>query len=145
MSQMPDINDIGFLIKLIHDDIDRRLNDGLRTVDMTASQGAVLAFLRNRGEQPTDIRTVQSYLGIAHPTVCGLVRRLKAKGFLQIGIDPHDRRARILHMTPKGWEMFEQAPDGDDSTVEDLLLRGLKDEEIVELRRLLTLLHENVK
>ena len=43
-------------------------------------------------------------LELSHPTVSGLLARMERKGFLQLRQDPRDKRARRIHLLPRGME-----------------------------------------
>lgn len=76
-------------------------------MDLTASQGRLMAFVVHRGEQPTYAKDVEAGLHLAHPTVSGLLSRLEQKGFLKLKTDLHDRRSRQILISEKGRACFE--------------------------------------
>ena len=143
-SYAPNDGDIGFLIKLIHDDIDRIINNQLRPMELTSSQGVVLAFLLAHADGQVTMRALQDTLGVAHPTVVGLIRRLEKKGLVEVRVAKEDRRMRIVSLTKKAGEMLAKVPPQTE-LIESQLLAGLSDEERCELRRLLSVLHRNVR
>ena len=136
-------NDIGFLIKLIHDDLDKVLHQLFQSEGLTPAQAEVLRFVIARGGTRTTLRDVEAFLGVSHPTVVGLVSRLVEKG-LRISLpDPDDGRARNL---------YPQLPAHAQGTLlnilqdsEQLLTTGLSPQEKAELARLLKQVHKNLK
>ena len=134
--------DIGFLVKLVHDAIDRRINQELQDQHLTNSQMSVLSYLRRRGGSDTTIRNIQDFLKVSHPTAAGLVRRLEQKGFVHLTTDPRDRRARIVRLDASVRHNYEPGPT---LHMEERLLQGLSDEECGQLCSLLLRVYENIK
>ena len=134
--------DIGFLVKLVHDAIDRRINQELEDQHLTNSQMSVLSYLRRRGGSDTTIRDIQDFLKVSRPTAAGLVRRLEQKGFVHLTTDPRDRRARIVRLDASVRHNYEPGPT---LHMEERLLQGLSDEECGQLCSLLLRVYENIK
>lgn len=134
--------DIGFLVKLVHDAIDRRINQELQDQHLTNSQMSVLSYLRRRGGSDTTIRDIQDFLKVSRPTAAGLVRRLEQKGFVHLTTDPRDRRARIVRLDASVRHNYEPGPT---LHMEERLLQGLSDEECSQLCSLLLRVYENIK
>ena len=136
--------DIGFLVKLVHDAIDRRINQELEDQHLTNSQMSVLSYLRRRGGSDTTIRNIQDFLKVSHPAAAGLVRRLEQKGFVHLTTDPRDRRARIVRLDASVRHNSELGPRPT-LHMEERLLQGLSDEECGQLCSLLLRVYENIK
>ncbi len=144
MDVRPDTRDIGFLIKLIYDAIDRRINRKLAKHDLTNTQMAVLAFLRSREGAHTTISDVQTFLNVSHPTCAGIIKRLQKKGFLYALVDPEDHRARVLKLN-------DSAPSplpGSETPTQEMertLLRGFSKEEARLLMEMLDRVYQNIR
>lgn len=136
--------DIGFLVKLVHDAIDRRINQELESQRLTNSQLSVLSFLCMRGDADTTIRDIQDFLKVSHPTAAGLVRRLEQKGFVHLLTDPRDKRARIVRLDASVISNAQLEPKPM-LHMEERLLAGLSDEERRQLCALLMRVYENIK
>ena len=136
--------DIGFLVKLVHDAIDRRINQELESQRLTNSQLSVLTFLCMRGDADTTIRDIQDFLKVSHPTAAGLVRRLEQKGFVHLLTDPRDKRARIVRLDDSVISSYQLEPKPT-LHMEERLLAGLSDEERRQLCALLMRVYENIK
>lgn len=136
--------DIVFLVKLVHDAIDRRINQELEDQHLTNSQMSVLSYLCRRGEADTTIRDIQDFLNVSHPTAAGLVRRLEQKGFVHLTTDPRDRRARIVRPDASVIQNARLEPKPT-LHMEERLLQGLSDEECRQLCSLLMCVYENIK
>ena len=136
--------DIGFLVKLVHDAIDRRINQELESQRLTNSQLSVLSFLCMRGDADTTIRDIQDFLKVSHPTAAGLVRRLEQKGFVHLLTDPRDKRARIVRLDASVISNAQLDPKPT-LHMEERLLAGLSEEERRQLCALLMRVYENIK
>ena len=136
--------DIGFLVKLVHDAIDRRINQELEDQRLTNSQLSVLSFLCMRGDADTTIRDIQDFLKVSHPTAAGLVRRLEQKGFVHLLTDPRDKRARVVRLDASVISNAQLEPKPT-LHMEERLLAGLSDEERRQLCALLMRVYENIK
>lgn len=137
-------DDIGFWIKRISEQIDRKINLMLRRYDLTLTQMRTLIFLRERGGQRTTLRDIEEAFGISHPTVVGIVRRLEVKGLLVCLPDEEDRRYRNVRLTNvEALErlMAELFP----TRIEPALTEGFTGQELAELRRLLKLIYRNTE
>ena len=136
--------DIGFLVKLVHDAIDRRINQELESQRLINSQLSVLSFLCMRGDADTTIRDIQDFLKVSHPTAAGLVRRLEQKGFVHLLTDPRDKRARIVRLDDSVISSYQLEPKPT-LHMEERLLAGLSEEERRQLCALLMRVYENIK
>ena len=59
-------NDVGYLIKRIHDKLAVRADAELKQYHLTMSQGRVFLYLSSRGGQATQ-KEIETFLGVAHP------------------------------------------------------------------------------
>ncbi len=67
---------------------------------LTPVQFAALQSVANQPGQ--DQRTLARQIGLDTSTVAGVVDRLEARGLLARGVSGHDRRVRLLDLTPAG-------------------------------------------
>ena len=77
-------------------------------MDLTASQGRLMAFVAHRGNRATYARDVETELHLTHPTVSGLLSRLEQKGFIALRTDPNDRRSKRIVISEKGLACHER-------------------------------------
>ena len=138
-------NDIGFLIKLIYDDLGRVLGRRFQATGLTPSQAEVLQFVNARSGARTTLRDVEAFLGVSHPTVVGLVQRLVEKGFLVSLPDPDDGRARNLYPRLPD-KLASDNPVAASEIVESerILAAGLSEAEQKELVRMLKIIRSNL-
>lgn len=104
---MDPIEEFGLLLKALARETDRRINDLLRPLGITASQAEALQLLDRYG--PLSLGELGTLL-IAeggHPS--RLVDRLVASGFVQRENSSDDRRRIEISCTPRGRELARAA------------------------------------
>ena len=138
-------DDIGLLIKIITECIDRIANQNLKQFDLTLSQGRILLYLRERIGIKTSQKDIEDYFDVTHPTVIGILDRLESKGFIGSEFDSEDRRVKNVHLIPEKEISVYYAMDDFKKTLEQKLLRGLTDVQIKELQSLLKLILNNLQ
>lgn len=74
--------------------------------DVTPIQYAVLSLLREYGSM--DQITLAGYAALNRSTTGEVVARLEARGLLDRGDNPEDRRVRLLHLTTKGARLLDR-------------------------------------
>lgn len=136
--------DIGFLLKVIQENLERHANQMFKTIGLTSSQVRVLGYLRSRGQEPTTQKDIESYLQVTHPTVVGILKRLEQKGFLHCEFDGDDRRKKYVYLTQKEARLHEEMEKSHDR-MENLMTSGMSEAQIQQLRTLLLQILENVK
>lgn len=68
---------------------------------------APLLFIRRLGGGVRQI-TLADYVGVEGPTLVRLVDQLSEAGLVRREVDPTDRRANVLSLTPQGERLAEQ-------------------------------------
>jgi len=137
-------NDIGFLVKRIHDRIETKFNQRLVHWDITLSQGRILLFLHERRGETTSQKDIEKHLEVSHPTTVGMLRRMENKRMITTRFDGVDKRAKKIYPTPRGtaiYRILTRFP----KEMERNLLWGMTAGEKDELRRLLDLVHRNIQ
>lgn len=133
----------GHLVRILHWCCDQTMTEALNKMDLTASQGRLMAFVAHRGQQPTYARDVEQALSLTHPTVSGLLSRLEQKGFVELVTDPNDRRSKRIVISEKGLACHERMH----ATImenESRIVQGFTEEEKALLAQLLQRAIENV-
>lgn len=95
-----------------------------------------------RDEGRTQARLAQA-LGVEPPTVTKMVQRMEASGLVTRAVDPSDRRAVRVSLTPKGRALKIQV-DAITAELERRTLAGLSDRQQADLRGLLATLEVNL-
>ena len=93
----------GHRIRVLHWVADQTMSATLARMDLTASQGRILAFIAH-SPQPPCPRDIEEAFQLSHPTVSGLLNRLEKKGFVRCTPDPADRRCKRVSLDEKGRE-----------------------------------------
>jgi MarR family multiple gene transcriptional regulator MgrA len=137
-------NRLGFQFKQIHDILEANMNRQLKSVDLTMSQFVVLKFLFERRDETVTLRDIERFLGLKHPTVIGIIRRMEGKGFLQSEKNAADGRCRTVSLTQKAFEVRKQM-DESKQRVDQMLEKGLTEGEIDALGLLLGRIYRNLQ
>ena len=82
------------------------MDNALETMELTAAQGHVMAYLAH-AQNPPCPRDVEAEFHLTHPTVSGLLSRLDQKGFIELKTDPEDRRCKRIYVLEKGIKCHE--------------------------------------
>ena len=96
----------GPLLRYMHSIMDQTMTNALASMDLTAAQGQIMAFITHRETAPC-ARDIEEALQLTHPTVSGLLSRLEKKGFVEFRPDEQDRRCKRIYILPKGKQMHE--------------------------------------
>ena len=94
------------LIRVLENCTGQMMNNALASMDLTAAQGQVIAFIVHRQEPPC-ARDIEEAFQLSHPTVSGILSRLEQKGFIQVLPDEQDRRCKRLYVQQKGQDLHE--------------------------------------
>jgi DNA-binding MarR family transcriptional regulator len=141
-----DIEDekLGLLFRRISLAAKKDTDNALKKWDLTMSQALVLEFLTNSPEEYRSQKAVEQHFGLQHPTVSGILKRLEKSGFIRTATSETDRRAKTIFLTDKALLADQRAKAHQDEK-EELLYRGMTEEELVTLRRLLLKIIDNMK
>lgn len=134
----------GLLIKQIHDSLEKKSNNALRSQDLTMAQVGVLFELNAKDSKQMQLKELEHVMHVAQSTAAGIVLRLEQKGFVESFGSEEDRRIKIVRITQAGLQCCRQARESMDET-EELLLKGLNENERKELLVLLEHVFENLK
>ncbi len=114
----------------------------LKQFNLTFSQMELLHLLKHYGGTVQQ-KVIEETYGIKHTSVIGILKRMEKKGFLTVSVDPGDRRCRIVMLTDKTLEFFEEA-ERTREEMELTLTNTLSSEERTALIRLLQKLYQNL-
>lgn len=85
----------------------RRFDDAFRPLGLTNGQFSLMMSL-NRPEPPS-MAEVARLLAMDRTTLTAALKPLRRRGLVRIKPDPHDRRARLMMLTPKGRRLLARA------------------------------------
>ena len=97
----------GHSIRQLYWASDQAMTATLASMDLTASQGHILAFIAHSPAPPCP-KDMEEAFHLSHPTVSGLLSRLEKKGFILIDPDPADRRCKRVRLDAKGRESLSK-------------------------------------
>jgi len=120
--------DCGRLIKQIHDEVRKNVNNAMRDQDMTMTQLEALMELDSAPEKQCSFKELEQKLHLAQSTTAGIIARLEQKGFVESFGDSNDRRIKLVRLTRAGRDRISAAEQGK-AEVEARLLSGLTETE----------------
>lgn len=135
--------DIGYLIKNINDKLKAKADADLKHSNLTLAQSRVLAFLDRRGGQATQ-KEIEVYLEVSHPTVVGIISRMKQNGYLRCWVDETDKRNKIVALTEQAKALGEEMEQRILAN-EKMLLASLSEADIKKLKQLLLIIYNNLE
>lgn len=134
-------NDVGYLIKRINDKLAARADAELKQFNLTMSQCRVFLYLSSRDGQATQ-KEIETFLGVAHPTVVGLVSRMEQSGYVTCW-PCEDGRNKNVKLTVQA-EALDKDMQRNRLESEQMLLSPLSPEEREQLRKLLITVAEHL-
>ena len=85
----------------------RRFDEALRPLNLTNGQFSLLMSL-NRPE-PAGMAPVAALLAMDRTTLTAALKPLEQRGLIRLQASPHDRRSRMLSLTPAGRDLLARA------------------------------------
>lgn len=133
---------IGYLLKQITDKMKVSADASFKEKDLTFAQARVLEYVISKGGNTTQ-KSIEDYLEVSHPTVVGIVSRMEKSGYLVCHVDKEDKRNKIVETTERAVCVSQELETGK-AAQEEKLLKGLTEEEIETLYRILCVIRKNV-
>lgn len=134
---------VGYLLKRIHDHVDRQANNSLKPCGMTFSQMRLMSYLLKRAQTPPSQKEIEEHFQVSHPTVVGLIQRLEAKGLVRCAFDSADKRVKSVYLTAQGRGVVSRANEHR-ALMERRITAGMSPSEVEQLRALLKKVLRNV-
>ena len=144
VKQMSEYIPNGFLIKQIHDRLEKQANNTLRGKDLTMMQISVLMKLQEAEQKQRSMKELERKFCVAQSTVAGIISRLEQKGFVEAFGDASDKRIKLVHITPDGEACCREAA-GYMAEADQMLLHGFSEDEKAIFNQLLARAAENMK
>jgi DNA-binding MarR family transcriptional regulator len=85
----------------------RRFDEALRPLGLTNGQYSLMMSL-NRPEAP-GLGSVAELLAMDRTTLTAMLKPLERRGLVKVGVDPADRRGRLLRLTATGKSLLAEA------------------------------------
>ena len=136
---------IGKILKIVSNYMDKDMNNCLSDYNITRSQMGILIYIqvaecKNIEANQVDI---EKEFNLKNPTVTGLINRLEEKGYIKRVRSDKDKRYNKLELTESGREILNKGKRKAQEN-EEKLLKILPDDEIKELKRILTKIVNNI-
>lgn len=135
--------DVGLLIKMIHETIDKVANRHLAPLGLTMAQMRFLEYLGSKEKKKATQKEFEDHFGISHPTTVGILKRLEKKNLVTTRTDPKDRRNKIVEPGTNE-TLFHAEMEQFRIEMEERLLKGLDEKRKRDLIELLHILYRNV-
>lgn len=136
---------IGKILKIVSNYMEKDMNNCLSDYNITRSQMGILIYIqvaecKNIEANQVDI---EKEFNLKNPTVTGLINRLEEKGYIKRVRSDKDKRYNKLELTETGREILNKGKRKAQEN-EEKLLKILTDDEIKELKRILTKIVNNI-
>lgn len=99
--------DIIYWIKVVNDRMEISANRSLKKLGITLSQAKVMLFINDRKKQTTSQRDLEHFFKVTHPTIIGLLNRLKLKGYI-IKEYNNDNKRNYVSLTEEGKKVCKE-------------------------------------
>lgn len=132
------------LLKILHIQIEERANTVVEQYNLTAAQSDILGYiLENRNSRPNST-TIHKQLHLSRATVSALVKKLRAKGFLEFEENPSDDRQKQIIVTEKA-KQVEKALECKFEKMQESLFWNISKQEIESMENILERMLENLQ
>ena len=112
-------------------------------MDLTSTQSHILRYLSENEDKVIYPKDIERRFGLTHPTVSGVLQRLEAKQYIVCSADPDDRRCKRVSLTDEARQYLQEIARFF-SSLEQTITRGMTDDEVRLLQRLLEQASENL-
>lgn len=90
--------------QMLYNIIQKKCQNAVRDLDITMSQGGVIAAILESPEGEISLKELEKKLQLSQSVTAGLVTRLEQKGFVESFGSEEDKRIKILRATALGKE-----------------------------------------
>ena len=135
-------NDLGLIISKLARKLHEAPANRLQSEELTPSQAMILRYLQSQ-KKPISQRQIEQWSEKSHPTVNGLLSRLQGKGFVDISVDPQDRRQRLIRLTDKAERLNDDLVSIFHQH-DNIMTAQLSNEELHQLKQLLIRVYESL-
>lgn len=97
--------DIGLLIKNISDNLKKLVDTFFSSSELTFSQVNVLGYISSKQNNRVTQKEIEIFLGVSHPTVTGIIKRLEEKQLIKTEIYVDKGIKKSVELTKKGLEL----------------------------------------
>lgn len=119
-------------------------NERMKKIDITSSQSEVIRYILKHKNENITACNLMKHLSLSQSTIAGIIKRLEAKSLVIRKKSEKDTRKIIIIPTEQGLKLDHYLKETARQT-EDVLLKGMTDDEQREFNRLLEIALSNVK
>jgi|WetSurMetagenome_2_1015567.scaffolds.fasta_scaffold331306_2 MarR family transcriptional regulator, repressor for mepA len=135
---------LGYKLKLINEALIASVDADLKSSRLTFSQINILSYLQDECEgKAVNLKSIENYFQLTHPTVIGIVSRLEEKGFVTTENDSDDKRCKLVSVSisaSETWKIVKKHRQKMDS----ILQKNMSEKEKKQLNTLLDRVLENI-
>ena len=99
------LNEFAPLIKMISDNLEKRINNELKKYDITFSQIRVLFLIYYSKDKIYTLKEIENAFHVSQQTIAGIVKRLEEKNLIYGFMDEEDKRIKRIKITKEGDEL----------------------------------------
>lgn len=136
---------IGKILKIVSNYMEKDMNNCLSDYNITRSQMGVLVYIQLtecKGIEANQV-DIEKEFNLKNPTVTGIINRLEEKGYIKRVRSDKDKRYNKLELTESGREILNKGKRKAEEN-EEKLLKILTEDEMRELKRILTKIVNNI-
>jgi DNA-binding MarR family transcriptional regulator len=136
---------VGGEIRMIHNLIGIHADRNMKRQkqNMTMMQSWVIGFLYHRQDMDIYQRDIEEEFDVSRATATNMLKLMEKREFIVRKPVDHDGRLKKIFLTPKAVAIHKNAME-DMVAVEKMLVQGMTSDEVMQLKRLLKIMHENV-
>lgn len=134
----------GIYFKCIVNNFERCVNDWCKDHNLTYQQLHILIAIKRRQENKVKQKDLEEIFEISNATVSGILTRLENRNLIKRLNDETDKRIKNLYLTDDG-EIILNSSRENIKKLNDVIVKGLSNEEIDELETLLNKVLTNLK
>lgn len=134
--------ELGYLIKVINDNLLRVINRYMSDYDLTFQQFQIIEYIMKQ-EKDVSQKEIENYLNVAHPTVVGLLKRMEVKNFIVCRTNPENKRVKNVFLTNQAFDIMQKFSQ-QKKLMENELLKGISGSQKDELIKSLQIVFKNI-
>ncbi len=100
-----ELDNLGVIIKIINTNLHKQVNNRLKDVDLSVTQGIALICLDEAENKELPIKALEKIFETAQPTTLGVINRLEQKNLVTTHLT--QQRTKIVKITEEGCGMIE--------------------------------------
>lgn len=117
-----------YRVKQLHDEMERHMNNELRSSNLTMAQMGALMSIHFRKNDCCSLKELEQQMHLAQSTTAGIVKRLEEKELIHCETDEKDRRNKLVRISDEGIRLCEKASQGMNETISQAFGKLSKEE-----------------